>query len=158
MRQLTGRTRAHGAGAGGHTRSVTVSATALITLLAASGCGVANGALLATPSARVTINGQDTETEYPIRCGQVQWMWTVETLPEAPGFTAMLETGGPVTARLVTIRDLGGFTGTAYQETVGDIDASIDGLTFTVSGTAHGSYADDPADSTSAEFRIEADC
>lgn len=137
---------------------VSVSAAAFITLLTASGCGVADGALMATPSARVAINGQDMSPEYPIHCNQVQWLWSVDTLPKAPGFTALLETGGPVTARLVTLRDLGGFTGTAYQESAGDIDASINGLTFTISGTAHGSYADDPADSVTAEFHIEADC
>ncbi|MGV0742716.1 lipoprotein LpqH [Mycolicibacterium sp. XJ870] len=137
-------------------RLVTVTAAALLTVLSA--CSTANSDLLGNTTARVAINGQDTSRSYPVRCNQLRWLWTIETLPEEPGFTAVIRTGGPATPELVTIRDLAGFTGTTSFGPSPGSEASMDGSDFTVSGTAHGTFASDFSESADAEFRITADC
>lgn len=114
--------------------------------------------LLGTHTAQVTIKGVGTET-VPVHCDQVRWRWTIETVPRAPGFTAMVNTAtATASAGLVHFRDLGGFSGTFGRDIVGDAQARVDDGTFVISGTAVGSTEDQPTEETPHDFTIETNC
>lgn len=145
------------------TRRVAVAAGA-VTLVAA-GCSSGYEAL-GTHTAQVLINGSVVAEKPRIRCEQVQWVWFIKSLEQTPGFSAQVQTGETVQARLVRIENLGGFTGsswnadtTAPATPVGvEADAEVTDGTFIISGTAMGFYNDDPAETTTASFEIRTDC
>lgn len=88
----------------------------------------------------------------------MQWVWHIETLDDAPGFSAQVRTGDSVEARAVQINSLGGFTGSFWDLTVGSADAVVDEGTFIVTGTAEGAYEDSPTDPATANFEIRTAC
>lgn len=126
-------------------------------LLVASGCSDGYAAL-GTHTATVFINGAELDERPRIRCEQIQRNWYIETLKDAPGFTAQIRTGDDVIARGVQIEQLGGFTGSFWDGTVGAADAEVVDGTFRVSGSAEGYYLHDPSENTTAEFLIRTDC
>lgn len=132
-----------------------------IAALVTGGCSSGYEAL-GTHTARVLINGSETGERPPIRCEQVGWVWYVESLQQAPGFTAQVHTGDTVGARLVRIEDLGGFTGSAWNADAAtarvETDATLMKGTFTITGTAVGYYSDDPSETATADFEIRTDC
>jgi ipoprotein LpqH len=137
--------------------SVASAAGALLAAVNVAGCASPPPAL-GTHTAQVTVNGRDTGRAHPISCSQFGWDWKIETLDEAPGFTAMFQTGDTVTAESVEIRELGGFTGSYWQGTVGDAEANVVGDAFTISGTAVGFTSQRPNDTVPATFTIKTDC
>jgi ipoprotein LpqH len=124
--------------------------------LAVAGCSTGSKAL-GTHTAQVSINGKD-EGLSKVDCEQVQWVWHIESLKDTPGFTAQVRTGDSVKPRAVQIHDVGGFTGSFWDLTVGDAEATVDNGTFTITGTAEGYYHTAPNERSSARFRIETDC
>lgn len=132
-----------------------VSAAAIV-VIAAAGCSSPQ-ALLGTHDVHVRINGHDAG-RHLASCTQAQWLWSIETLQDDPGLTAQFRTGVPVVAKSVQINNLGGFTGTFWEHTVGEAEARFEDGTFTITGTAEGFYHDDPTDRTSAPFEITTDC
>ena len=138
-------------------KSVVLAAGALLVAAGVAACATPPPAL-GTHRAQVLINERDTSQAHPISCSQFGWHWKIQTLDDAPGFTAMLETGDTVTAELVHIRDLGGFTGTYGRDVVGDAEAQVAAGTFTISGTALGFHARDPGETAKATFSIKTDC
>jgi lipoprotein LpqH len=137
--------------------SVAEAVGAVLAAAAIGGCA-APPAALGTHTAQVTINGRPTGEAHRVTCSQFGWNWTIETLSESRGFTAMFQTGDTVTARSVQIRDLGGFTGSYWQYTVGDADASVAAGTFKIAGTAVGYTSERPTDTVPATFTIETSC
>jgi ipoprotein LpqH len=138
---------------------MSVAATGFALMLATGVAGCASPPpALGTHVAQVTVNGNDTGRAHPISCSQFGWNWKVETLDKAPGFTAMFQTGDTVTAQLVEIRELAGFTGTYGQGTVGEATASVSGDEFEISGTAVGFMTERPSETVPATFVIETDC
>ncbi|KUI36910.1 hypothetical protein AU195_16730 [Mycobacterium sp. IS-1496] len=130
-----------------------VSAVALAT----SGCSGGYSAL-GTHTAQILINGVDIGERPRISCEQVQWVWYVQTLRDAPGFSAQVRTGDTVEPRAVRIDDLGGFTGSYWDGTVGAAAASIVEGTLMLTGTAEGHYSDAPKEDATARFAIRTDC
>lgn len=139
-------------------RALRVRSSALLLMLVVSACSTANSELLNRSTAHVTLNGAQVLTDDAVQCHQLQWTWTIESVQQEPGFTAIVETGNSLTGKIVRIRNLGGFTGSAIGEAAEDIKVGLDGFNYTLSGTAHGSYADHPGKQTTAEFRIQAEC
>ncbi len=136
-------------------RLVAVSAIALAA--AATGCSTPPAALGGT-TAKVTINGESAGGAHAVTCSQTGWMWNIKTLGESKGFTAFLDTGDGVSVHSVDFRDLGGFTGTFWQGRIGKAEVTGDGGTFTITGSADGSFTDNPSNAVTATFRIEANC
>ncbi|MDV3124730.1 lipoprotein LpqH [Mycobacterium sp. 21AC1] len=127
-------------------------------MLVVSACSTTNGDLLNTNTVEVTLNGEQVPIDNGVQCHQLEWMWTIESVQQEPGFTAIVETGDSLTGKIVRLRGLDGFTGSAIGDSGDDIKVDIDGFTYIISGTAHGSYADHPVKQTTADFRIRADC
>lgn len=134
-------------------------------LAVVAGVAALGGAACSTPepalggaTATVTIDGRDTGGEHAVRCHQSSWTWYIETLEQKRGFAAVLQTDGEVWASSVEFRDFGGFTGSFWADHIGQARVTGRDGSYTIIGSAHGSFADDPGDAVSADFRIEADC
>jgi hypothetical protein len=134
-----------------------VATVAVVLAAAAAGCSSPPAALGGT-TAKVTIDGQSTGDAHAVTCIQTGWMWNIKTPDEAKGFTAFLDTGDEVTVKSVDFRDFGGFTGTFWQGRVGKAEVTGVGGKYTITGSADGSFTDNPSNAVTATFRIEANC
>lgn len=107
-----------------------------------------------------SVDGRQVAEHPRISCKQVQWKWFIETLEESPGFRAQVHTGRTVDADLIRFDDVGGFTGSAWDDTGTPVkvDATLVDGTFTITGTATGYFHDAPADTTTTPFEIRTDC
>jgi ipoprotein LpqH len=128
-----------------------------VLVVGVAGCAAQPPALGST-TAKVTINGQSTGGPHAVRCSQTGWMWIIETPDEAKGFKAVIDTGDTVSAQSVDFRDFAGFTGTYWNGNIGEAEVSSSGGTYTIDGSADGSFTDNPSNAVTATFRIEADC
>ena len=132
--------------------------TVSVGALALSACAAATGIPADANTARIFINGEEIPTTFPVLCTQRSWMWTIETQPVAPGFTAIIQTGGgPVEPKLMRLTSIDGFTGRSANVT-SPADAGIEGTTFRISGTARGWFSDRPTRPTEVQYRMEARC
>jgi hypothetical protein len=134
-----------------------VAAAAAALVLGVAGCSTPPAALGGT-TAKVTINGQSTGDPHPVVCTQTGWLWHIETPDQAKGFVAAVDTGDQVTVQSVDFRDFGGFTGTFWNGNIGEAEVTADGGKFTITGSADGSFTDNPSNAVTATFRIEASC
>ncbi|MCT7661875.1 lipoprotein LpqH [Mycobacterium deserti] len=132
-------------------------AVAAVLVVGVAGCGGQPPAL-GGKTAKVTINGESTGGPHPVTCSQSGWAWLIETPDQEKGFTAALDTGDSVTIQSVDFRDLGGFTGTFWRDNMGEAEIQGAGGKYTITGTADGSFADNPSNDVSAKFRIETNC
>jgi ipoprotein LpqH len=134
-------------------------AGALVAAASASGCG-----LVAPPpsqpseqSGRITIDGHARQTQ-SVSCSQVQWFLTIDASAEPGHAQAFLQLGGdrPIvqTINIVNIDDINGNIG----GDVGNAEASLDGSTYTISGTAVGSDSANPGQTRELPFEIKAPC
>jgi lipoprotein LpqH len=137
------------------TRHIAVAAAVLVAGLA--GCSSQPAALGGT-TAKVTIDGKDTGNPHNVRCSQTGWAWTIETPDKTNGFTAVLDTGDTVSAKSVDFHDFGGFTGSYWADKIGKAEVSGVGGKYTITGSADGSYTDNPSNAVTTTFRIEASC
>ncbi|HKV21786.1 MAG TPA: lipoprotein LpqH [Mycobacterium sp.] len=133
------------------------AAAAFLVAAGVAGCS-SPPAALANHDAKVIINGQATNALQPVTCSQTGQSWTIETLDKEPGFTATIQLGDTVTAESVTIRNLGNFTGTYWNDNLGKASAKVNQGKFTVSGEAQGAFADKPNQTTTATFDISTTC
>ncbi|WP_099041519.1 lipoprotein LpqH [Mycobacterium neglectum] len=134
-----------------------VAAVAVALAAAAAGCSTPPAALGGT-TAKVTIDGKSTGDAHAVVCSQTGWMWNIKTPGEPTTLTAFLNTDGEVSVQSVDFRDFGGFTGTFWQGRVGEAEVTGQGGKFTISGSADGSFTDNPSNAVTATFRIEASC
>jgi ipoprotein LpqH len=133
------------------------AAAALLVAVVAAGCS-SPPAALGTRDARVSINGKATNALQPVTCSQDGRSWVIETTNKEPGFTATIELGDKVTAQAVSIRNLGDFTGTFWNDNLGKATAEVENGQFSISGEAQGAFADKPNQSTTASFDISTGC
>lgn len=108
-------------------------------------------------TATVSINGQPTGERHYVTCKKTRWLLTIDSLDDAAGFTALIDTDGAPDAKFVKIRDLDGFTGSAWEGGVGEATAKRDDRTITLTGTGYGVRSDDPGPATAA-FTITMSC
>lgn len=134
-----------------------VTAVLSAAVFASAGCSSGYEAL-GTHTATVQINGTDIAEPLPVRCEQVNYRWYIESLADSPGFTAQIQAGESVSALGVQLEQLGGFTGSYWESTVGSADAEITDGTVQMSGVAEGYYQRDPSERATAEFVIRTDC
>ena len=134
-----------------------VAAVAVALAAAAAGCSAPPAALGGT-NAKVTINGKGAGDKTAVVCSQTGWMWNIKTPGEPTKLTAFLNTDGDVSVQSVDFRDFGGFTGSVWQGRLGEAEVTGNGGKFTITGSADGSFKDNPSNAVTATFRIEANC
>lgn len=109
-------------------------------------------------TASVTVNGNDAKFQI-VKCTQVEWYRTIDIGGNFSGATiAVDERAEPVVAKSVHIRNLSGFTGMYSQGDGDDAKTSLSNGKFTITGTAHGSKADNPNEPATATFKIVVTC
>lgn len=133
------------------------AAAALLVAIGTAGCSNPPSAL-GNHDAKVLINGKSTNALQPVTCSQTGRSWTIETVDKEPGFTATIQLGDTVTARAVDIRNLGNFTGTFWEDNIGEAQAKVSQGKFNVSGEAEGAFVDKPNQRTTATFDITTNC
>ncbi len=133
-------------------------AVALTAVAATAGCGLTGSP--PKPSAHtgeVTVDGNSHHTQ-SIDCTQVQWDLTVKANTDPGQARAFLELGSekPV-VRTVNIE---GFDhrGAIVSGKLGNAQASVDGGTYTITGTAVGPDPANPAQTKDVPFTIKVPC
>lgn len=118
----------------------------------------APGALVAG-TAKATVNGQDTGATDAVQCTTIGPLTIIKTGDDASGVTALVSNKDQLTAQIVAIRDLGGFTG-SYNAGLGDDTAKVGmtGRTYDINGTAEGFDTDSPSFRSSGTFAIKVSC
>jgi ipoprotein LpqH len=139
------------------TRHLMAAVLGSVVVAGVAGCSTPEPALGGT-TATVTIDGNDTGGALAVRCRQTGWDWYIETPEKEDGFTAVLSTDGPVKAKSVDLRGIGGFTGSFWVDNIGEGEATGSNGKYTISGVADGTFDDKPSDAVTAQFRIQATC
>jgi ipoprotein LpqH len=104
------------------------------------------------------IDGQQAATSHSVNCVAIQSMTKITTGTDAEGVTAVVDNSGKLAADSVSIRNVGGFTGSYWRDLGKDADVSMAGTTLTITGTADGFKVDDPSFRTSGSFTFKASC
>jgi ipoprotein LpqH len=113
---------------------------------------------LASGTAEVTVNGQSLGKVESVDCTQAGDLVTITTGDQNSGTTTVVSNGDKQTVRDISIRDLGGFTGSYTQALAGDASVSMTGKTYAISGTADGFKTDNPSFRTNSTFSIKVAC
>ncbi|MGO9100174.1 MAG: lipoprotein LpqH [Mycobacterium sp.] len=112
-------------------------------------------------TAQTTINDANTATTYAVRCTPAETLTTINTGDSAAGVTVMVDNEGNLDVRSVSIRNLGGFTGSYWEALQGNAEVSMIGKTYTITGVAEGFYTDStdsPSARKSVTFAIKVSC
>ena len=115
------------------------------------------GALVAG-TAQVTVNGNDLGQFHAVQCSPAGDLLTISTGNDQQGSTAIVSNADGLTAKSVAIRDLGGFTGSFNEGLGGNATVSLDGATYTITGSADGFDTDNPSFRSTGTFTIKAAC
>jgi ipoprotein LpqH len=109
-------------------------------------------------TATVTVDGRDAKFQI-VKCTQVEWYRMIDIGGNFSGATVAVDARAePVTVESVHIRNLSGFTGMYSQGGGDDAKTSLSSGKFTITGTAHGSKADNPNEPATATFKIVVTC
>jgi lipoprotein LpqH len=109
-------------------------------------------------SASVTVDGHDAKIQV-VKCIQLEWNRTIDIGGDFSGATVVVDQSAhPLTATSVHIQNLGGFTGMYSQGEAGSANVSLNGDTFTITGSANGFKTDKPGEPAAADFKIVATC
>lgn len=142
-------------------RTVVCTAVAAVFTVGAQGCAFPpSTAPQALPpgTASVSIDGADTGERHFVTCDKLQWLLTIESSGADGGFTAMVDMSDDLDAKFVKIRQLGGFTGSAWDGGVGGLDVRGDDGMITITGTGYGRLTGAPPGPVMAPFTITTFC
>lgn len=113
---------------------------------------------LVAGTAAVTVNDNDLGQFKSVQCTAAGRQTTITTGDDSSGSTAVVSRGDGLNAQLVSIRDLGGFTGSYNQGLGGEAKVTLTGNTYTITGTADGFNTDAPSFRTNGTFTIKVAC
>lgn len=113
---------------------------------------------LGAGTAHITVNGNDLGEFHSVTCTPAGNLVTISTGNSEQGSTVVVSKAEGLSAKSVAIHDLGGFTGSYNENLSGDAKVSLDGATYTVTGTVDGFDTAKPSFRSSATFTIKAAC
>ena len=109
-------------------------------------------------TASVTVDGHEANIQV-VKCIQLEWNRTIDIGGDFSGATAVVDQSAhPLTATSVHIQNLGGFTGMYTQGGGSSANVSLNGDTFTITGSANGFKTDKPGEPATADFKITVTC
>jgi ipoprotein LpqH len=109
-------------------------------------------------TATISIDGRDAGTYRRVSCETIGTVTTVTTGDAQSGSTAVISTDPDLLVQSISIRNLGGFTG-SYGNGLGEpAPVSVAGRTYQIAGTADGFATDSPSFRKSGSFSIQASC
>jgi ipoprotein LpqH len=91
-------------------------------------------------TARVAIKDKTRPATTAVKCAQIGSLITIATGDTAAGVKALVSNETGLTAKSVTITDLGGFTGSYMKGLDGKADVSMTAQTYIIRGTADGCH------------------
>ena len=109
-------------------------------------------------TADVTVDGRKLATSQTVDCTFIQSFTTITTGDGTTGTTTVVDNADGLAAKSVDIRDLGGFTGSYWQNLGGEAAVAMTGRTFTITGTAEGFDTENPSGRIARPFSIKASC
>jgi len=137
-------------------RLATVAGVALFVAAGVSGCGQAQ--TVPRRAGHLTLDGATLSTRPPA-CSQVQQYRTIDLRDRDGQVEAVvLLDGEQVIPQWVKIRNIDGFTGSAWQGGVGDARVDLANRTFTITGSAYGINSNHPNKVVTTDFKIVAEC
>ena len=135
----------------------------LAALAAVAGCSShsappAPAGSLTAGTARITVNDDDLGEFHAVQCTTAGPYLTISTGNDQQGSTVVVSNTDGLVAKSVSIRDLGNFTGSFNEGLGGKADVTLDGSTYTITGTADGFATDRASFRSSGTFTIKAAC
>jgi hypothetical protein len=115
------------------------------------------GALVAGTAA-ITVNDQDLGEFQSVDCTPAGTMMTINTGDQNAGTTTVVSNSDGLVAKAVAIRGLGGFTGSYNENLGGNAEVTMNGTTYSITGTADGFETDKPSFRTNGTFTIKVAC
>jgi lipoprotein LpqH len=109
-------------------------------------------------TARVTVNGTELPQTEAVRCMTNGFLTAIDTGDQASGTSALITNKNELATQLMTIRDLGGFTGSYAADLQGTAETHMVGATYTISGTAEGFDTANPSFRKSGTFEVMVAC
>ncbi len=144
-------------------RFVAVTSAALV-VVGLAGCSSQPAAAppragtLPAGTAKVTINGADVGTSQQVSCAPTGPLTTITTGNNDAGVTALVSNAKGLVTESVTIRNLGGFTG-SYEKGLGNSsELKMIDQTYSITGTADGFNTANPSARATGSFAITVAC
>jgi lipoprotein LpqH len=113
---------------------------------------------LPTGTAKVTINNKALPAITAVKCLPIGSLTTITTGDTAAGITAVVSNATGLTAKSVSINDLGGYTGSYVDGLGGKTEVSMTGDTYMIRGTADGFDTDNPSMKATGSFAVQVAC
>jgi hypothetical protein len=113
---------------------------------------------LVVGTAAVTVNDVDAGTTDAVACSAAGPLTTITTGDTKSGVTALVSNKDALTAETVSIRNLGGFTGSYNAGLGGEATVTMTGRTYAISGRAQGFATDNPSFRADGTFAIKVAC
>ena len=113
---------------------------------------------LVVGTAAVTVNDVDTGSTDAVACTAAGPFTTITTGDTESGVTALVSNKGELTAESVSIRNLGGFTGSYNAGLGGEATVTMTGRTYAITGSAQGFATDNPSFRANGTFAIKVAC
>ena len=130
-----------------------------------AGCSSSTPAAPARPAgappvgtAQVTVDAAGAATVGAVNCTQADSLVTITAGDNASGMTAVVDLASKPTVRSVSIHNLGGFTGSYWQDLGPVARVSTGTETYQITGTADGFHVDAPSFRKTETFAIKVAC
>ncbi len=137
-------------------RLVAAAGIALFIAAGVSGCGQAQ--TVPRKAGHLTLDGATRSTRPPA-CSREEFYRTIDLRDHDGQVEAVvLLNGDRVIPQWVKIRNIDGFTGSAWKGGVGDARVDLANRTFTITGSAYGINANHPNKVVTTDFKIVAEC
>lgn len=135
---------------------------AALTICGSAACASGQAATeeqgLAPGTAKITIDGADVPTTHAVECAPAEQAFTTITTGDGnAGTTMMVSNAGKLVVEYVRIRNLNGFTGDYNRGLGGEATVTLSGITYQISGVAHGFGPNSP-EPTTEPFTIKIAC
>jgi hypothetical protein len=142
---------------------IVLALAGLAALAAVAGCSSPPPAkpepgTLVIGTAAVTVNDVDAGTTDAVTCTTAGALTTITTGGADSGVTALVSNKGELTAESVSIRNLGGFTGSYNAGLGGDATVTMTGRTYAITGSAQGFATDKPSFRANGTFDVKVAC
>jgi ipoprotein LpqH len=109
-------------------------------------------------TAQVTINNTDLGMTETVTCSTAGALTTITTGDAAAGTTSVIDNADALTAKSVSIHNLGGFTGSYWENLGGEAKLHMTGRTYLIKGTAAGFNTENPSARSTGTFTIRVSC
>src|ERR1700756_2337903 len=130
-----------------------------------AGCSSSTPAAPARPpgappvgTAQVTVDAADAATIGSVNCTQAESLVTITAGDNASGMTAVVDLASKPTVKSVSINNLGGFTGSYWQDLGPAAQVRTGTKTYQITGTADGFHVDTPSFRKTETFAIKVAC